>query len=359
MAVKTQEALSVSDKRQKILNLIPQFEIKPIFTRTSPLDREIVLGTVGDKGAGKSASCAGITLVDGMLAGKPVFSNMKLGCDIVIDDETARKYGLNSGGIAHYSSQPLIKDALLNLDDRYRNAYVLIEEINVEYANARKALTNTNTDFNEVCQQLRKFKTSLIYNVTDEMFVDVQLRALTDIFMKTYDTAYDMDKIVAHKEPGLDFCWTVYPMTAYLCGQQGRFVVTKKPLAPIYFHFGGFRGVYDSNKHQERGTYSLSRKEQGKAMMAQLSAESSPEMAAHKSKFAWLAESAQDLRNAGQKFVKTGELTQWIGQPLTRTIREWLAAYGIRYDALKQGYVVESYSIDQADSRQRRELVHA
>jgi len=216
-----------SNSKQAILQMIPQYEISPIFTREH-LDREIVLGTIGDRGGGKSGSDAVIATVEFLLAGKPVWSNMVISCDITIDDETAMKYGLNSGGVAHYESLPLDKDALLKLYETYREGCLLIEEINVQYSNVRRFMTNTNIDFNETCQQLRKFKVSLLYNVIDEMFIDPQLRSLTDIFISTYDTAFDLDSLDRKKPAGLDFCWKIYPMTGYLRGEQGRYLAIKK-----------------------------------------------------------------------------------------------------------------------------------
>lgn len=346
MQAKTQEALSPEAKRQRILNLIPQYEIRPIFVREH-LKREIVLGTVGDRGGGKSGSDAVITLVDGMFAGKTAFSNMVIKCDIEIDNGTAEKYGLSKGGIAHFESQPLVKDALLNLDDRYRNAYILIEEINVEYSNARKALTNTNTDFNEVCQQLRKFKTTLLYNVIDEMFIDVQLRALTDVFIKTYDTAFDINALNAQKDTGLDFCWTIYPMTGYLVGEQQKYAVTKKPLPPVYFHFGPWRGIYNTNKNQEHGIYTMSRKDKMKAMQAEISVESDPELVKEVNAWRWLEEAAQDLKQSAKKILAPHELAQWLGRPLTQEIRSRLQSYGIFFDKRVQGYRLVDFNLER------------
>ena len=174
--------------KEDLLKLIPKLHINQgnyLFYQEY-LDREYVLGTIGDRGGGKSGTDAVVSFVDFMLRGKPVWSNMKIQCDIFVGDESAREAGLGSGGVAHYESLPLEKGALLKLDERYRDGCLVIEEINVQYSNVRRFMSNTNVDFNEVCQQLRKFKTSMIYNVIDEMFIDSQLRALTDIFIKTY-----------------------------------------------------------------------------------------------------------------------------------------------------------------------------
>jgi len=288
--VTTQEALSVDKERvltkEDVLKLIPKCYINGgnyLFYQEY-LDREYGLGTIGDRGGGKSGSDAVISIVDFMLRGKPVWSNMKIGCDIFVDDIAAREVGLDSGGVAHFESLPLEKGELLRLDERYRDGCLVIEEINVQYSNVRRFMSNTNIDFNEVCQQLRKFKTSMIYNVIDEMFIDSQLRALTDIFIRTYDTAFDRDKMERHKKPGLDFCWQLYSMTGYLNGEQGRYAVTHKA-DKCFFRFAPWRGVYDDKQHQEKGTYSLNKREREAALKAGLNVDDSGQLKRDKEEY--------------------------------------------------------------------------
>ena len=353
MTTEIQEAPLPEEKeattRQGILQMIPQFMVNPVFTRQH-LDREIVIGTIGDRGGGKSGSDAVVSIIDFMMAGKKVWSNMHIECNIEIDDITARGIGLNSGGIAHYESLPLDKNALLELDESYRGGCLVIEEINVQYSNVRRFMSNTNVNFNEVCQQLRKFKTSMIYNVIDEMFVDSQLRALTDIFLMSYDTAFDLDSLHSKKKTGVDFNWKVFPMSGYLCGEQGKYSVTKKALPPIYFHFHPWRGVYDTLRHQEKGIYSLTTKEKKDMLKAEVSIESSPELREEINEWSWLEEKALDIKKAGHKVLKGWELTSLIGVPLTRRIREALQMFGIGYDTFKQAYTINTETIIEVHS---------
>lgn len=76
MATATREALSAIEKakpvtKEDVLKLIPQFEINPIFKRQH-LNRELVIGSIGERGGGKSGSDAVISISDFMLAGKPL-----------------------------------------------------------------------------------------------------------------------------------------------------------------------------------------------------------------------------------------------------------------------------------------------
>jgi len=281
------------------------------------LDREYVVGTIGDRGGGKSGSDAVLSIVDFMLRDKTVWSNMKIAVDIRVDDDLARIAGLNSGGVVHYESLPLDKDKLLKMDETYRDGCLVIEEINVQFSNARRFMSNTNIEANEVYQQLRKFKCSLIYNVIDEMFVDNQLRSLTDIFIRTYDTAFDLDSLTRKKKTGLDFCWQVYPYSAYLYGEQGRYAVTQKA-TKAFFKFAAWHGVYDSFKHQEKGVYSLNKKERAAAEKeAGLSVEDSEEMRQRKAIYddMWAEIDVQilDMGRNGTREVERYKLYEELG----------------------------------------------
>src|SRR4030042_423364 len=252
--MQTREAHSVDsmNTKQDVLEQIIRLNFDYILYHKY-MKREVVIGAIGDRGGGKSAETATFGFVNFMLDGLPVWSNMKIKFGIQVDDELAREASgglLKTGGLVIYESLPLDKQALLQLDETYRNGCLVIEEINVQYPNARRFMTNTNVNFNEVCQQLRKFNTSLAYNVIDEMFVDSQLRALTDIFVKTYDTAFELNNMINQKETGHDFSWRVYPWTGYLAGEENKFSVTKKPLPPATFHFTPLHGLFDTTKPQ-------------------------------------------------------------------------------------------------------------
>ncbi|MFC2060615.1 hypothetical protein ACFLTZ_05980 [Chloroflexota bacterium] len=299
--------------KQDILRLIIRHSFEdrnvPVFRKaTLPNEKEwaLVVGTIGERGGGKSGSDAVLAMVDHMIFGKKCFSNMAIKCDVGVDDETARGYGLNTGGIVRYESLPLDKNALLKLDEAYKHSCILIEEINVQYSNIRRFMSNTNVDFNEVCQQMRKWEASLLYNVIDEMFVDPQLRTLTDIFIKTHDTAFDADNMRNKKARGLDFMWEVYPLSGYLRGQQNRYSVTHKSIGNICFHFGAWRGIYDSMRHQEKGLYTMSTKDKNKALLAgnmtaKITTESAGDMKDHMDRWSFLYSGISGLYQSGVK----------------------------------------------------------
>lgn len=333
MSVLTQEAPSVdiTELKKQVLLEIIRHEFNYLFYRKE-IDREVVIGTIGDRGGGKSATDAVLGFVNFMLDGKSVWSNMEISLAIEISDDTAREHGLNSGGWIEYRSEPLEKNALLRLDDKYRGGCLVIEEINVQYSNVRRFMSNTNVDFNEVCQQLRKFKTSLIYNVIDEMFIDSQLRSLTDFFIKTYDTAFDVHNLEKGKKTGLDFNWTLYPMSGYLAGEQNKYARTKQSIKNVMFNFTPWHGIFDSWHHQEKGIYTEAR--------------SSKDMEEHFDKWGWLANKAILLKKKHITSMEPWELTSFLGKPINnKEIRDMLNVYGIHYDRYSQQYKIENFDL--------------
>jgi hypothetical protein len=356
MDIKTQEVQSALDKavtKDDVLRLIVRALIRPLFKRPQlDIGQEwaLVLGAIGDRGGGKSGSTACIALTDHIMSGKTCYSNMDIACDIEVDDETAREFGLNSGGVVHYESLPLDKNALLALDERYHKACILIEEINVQYSNVRRFMSNTNVDFNEVCQQLRKLETSLLFNVIDEMFIDPQLRALSDIFIKTYDTAFDISSFSTKKPRGVDFMWKIYPMSGYLCGEQNKYAVTHRAVDNVCFHFAVWQGIYDSMRHQEKGIYSMSTKDKNK-LNASVSVESSEEMTSEVNEWEWLETAIINLRNAGVKELRSTELQQYLGLAerglSISQVAYKLGSFGVRRSAHKSVYYLDAYRVEE------------
>lgn len=359
--VQVQEARSPDSavSREDVLRLIPQYELKALLKRHH-IQREVIIGLIGLRGDGKSASGACLSLIDYMLEGIPVWSNMNVKCDLQIDNETAQKYGLGYGGVVHYATQELEKETLLRLDDRYRRGCLFIDEINIQYANVRRAMANTNVDFNIVIQQLRKFGTSLIYTVIDEMFIDPQLRTLTDVFIKSEETALSAEGLLLKKQPGFDFKWLIYPMSGYLVGREKSYYVTKKPLPPVYFHFGLFRGIYDDKQFQRKGIYTTSMKGDKGEISADISAEPDVELAEEANKWGWLEEKAKQLKEMGIVELEAPYLWQFLGiaeRGLTPfEMGRYLPTYGITRQRFNNRthqwvYRVDDYAIEGAASK--------
>jgi hypothetical protein len=288
---------SLTDKsiatREDVLRTIVGLKLKPIFRRQH-LKREVIIGLVGLRGDGKSGSGAVIALLDYMLSGSPVWSNMPIQTAIRVDDETAISMtngAMHKGGVVSYVSQTLDKKALLRFDPQYHDGCYFIDEINMEFAEARRAMSNTNLFMDRVAQQLRKYQNSLIYTVINEMFIDSRMRELTDIFIRSEDVALSVEGLKNRKQPGIDFKWTIYPMSGYLCGRENSYYITKKPLPPVYLHFEPWRGIYDDKLAQAVGKtkYGIELTgRDGDAMQTTVQITQSPDLTSNASQWQWL-----------------------------------------------------------------------
>jgi hypothetical protein len=328
--------------REDILKKIVGLELKPIFKRQH-LHREVIIGLVGLRGDGKSGSGAVIAMLDYLMNGEPVWSNMAIGASINVDDATARKWTngtMKHGGTVTFRSQPLDKEGLLRFDPRYNHGCYFVDEINMEFAESRRAMSNTNLYMDRVAQQLRKYQNSLIYTVINEMFVDSRIRELTDIFIRCEDTALSMEGLAARKPTGVDFKWTIYPMSGYMLGREQSYYVTKKPLPPVYLHFEPWRGIYNDKLAQAQGKmkygFNLTEKANNATLgIGELETQQSAETVDNIAQFKWLENIVNDrmaLDEGGNErmFIPQAEVleypeivaTGWSKTELSHTLKQ-------------------------------------
>lgn len=319
MVTNLAEAQSVkAEIHERILRKIISLKIPPLIPMWKHLDREIIIGLIGERGGGKSGTAAAIAITNFLVKGIPVYSNMPIRIKPTISDGEAQKYGLNKGGGVLYESQPLDAEALVMFDDMFKDSCIVADEINKVLSNSRRFMSNTNLWFNNVSEQLRKLHASLIYTVINEMSVDSQLRSLTDLFIRCEDTAITPEGLAHKKEPGMNFKLTLYPMSRIINGQS--YYQTHKALPPVYFQFGRFRGVYNDKLAQAAGKlkYGL-------------------DINMNKIKWAWLGDAVekikQDMKKRGDTQIYDYELWRDLGLAgrgiAPRDIGQHLPVYGL------------------------------
>lgn len=295
--------------RENCLKLLLRSRMERLLPRPMHLNREIIIGLIGQRGEGKSGTGACLSLVDFMIDGIPCFSNMAIACKMVIEDDIAQDVGFKKGGIVAYGSQPFNKRALLQEGARFKNSVLFIDEINVEFAEARRAMSNTNLFFNRLVQELRHYVISLIYTAISEMHIDSRLRELTDVFIKVEDTALSAENLASRKPPGVDFKWVIYPMTRMLMGQS--YYITHKPLPPRYFNFARYRGIYDDKEVQGEGKYKYGidlSLDSGEDIPTEQSVLPAPKVSEFEAKWGWFASIADELLDRGEKYVRASEI---------------------------------------------------
>lgn len=158
-----------------------------IFTLKAPLfsldkfhklrNKSLVIGYVGARGAGKSVNAARDVAINHMMRGKKVWSNMDI-------EFVFREPGKNE---VLLQTERFSKLKLKDLDEVYTDGCIYVDEINMEMAEARRAMGNENLTTNYIVQQLRKRRLNFIWSAQSEMHVDSRLRWQTDIFIKCID----------------------------------------------------------------------------------------------------------------------------------------------------------------------------
>jgi len=328
------------------------------------LDRELIIGLIGTKGDGKSFGAAIIAIVEFGLDNIPIFSNLDIKQGIEVPDAEANSYGFKKGGNLAIASQKLERDALLKLDERYRNGCLVIDEINMEFAEARRATSNNNLATDRMVQEIRHLKMSLIYTVIHEMWIDNRIRDMTDIFIRTQDTALSPEGLQGHKPAGVDFRWEIYPMTRYLNGMT--YSETGKKIGPIFIHAKPFQGCMDSYKLQAVGTFKYGKpnpQEQNVPLPDVREGETTFEV---REKWGWLYDRIMGLHDQGVDEIDDASLWDYLQITGTRRtglrkqVGIQLGHMGIAYKYTHNGekiYQIPNSDLDKPVQRRSAELV--
>lgn len=332
--------------RRLIAGLIP-----PLFRRKH-LNLDAIYGLIGDRGGGKSIGSALICLLDYMLDGITLRSNMNVACTIVVSDGLATRYGLPYGGDVHFQSKELDKEKFLRFDPEYAGCAVLIEEINVWLADARRAMSSQNLMADDVGQQLRKLKMPLVFNCINEMFVDGRIRDLTDLYIHTQDTALTPLGLAREQQQGIEFEWFLYPMTSKLTGE--RYADTKQRLGPYFMRGKSLWGLIDTNKRQDRKKGIPFEIRAG--LTAEVTAESDPANIAFNAKYGWVADKLSNLINAGVKVLQPNE---YYGLFVSKGVSKEILRdkFNVCYDKYEQGYTIGYCDLPSVLDETDRELV--
>lgn len=144
--------------------------------------RSLIIGFVGARGSGKSVGAARTVILDYMLPGKTVWSNMAIEFNLV-----------KNGEIVNIKSQPLNRLSLVDLDEVFRNGLIYLDEINL-LMEARRAMSEENLMVSYILQQLRKRRLNLMWSAQSEMHCDDRLRFQTDIFVICQDVSINKPK---------------------------------------------------------------------------------------------------------------------------------------------------------------------
>lgn len=216
------------------------------------LNRDWIIGLVGERGSGKSLGGANIALRDFMMNVEPCWSNMQIKMQVDVDDQAAAYYGVKGGSVT-YEAGHIDKQAFLALDSRYEGGCLFFDEFNLEYGEARRSSANVNLMTDRAIQQLRKMQCGLVYTVLNEMYVDTRIRENTDIFIRCSDVAFNPLNLQGRMEQGVVFEWLLYAMSTKFAGNGMTYADTHKPIGPIKMQLKHIWNAIDTMERQAAG----------------------------------------------------------------------------------------------------------
>lgn len=252
------------------------------------LNRDWIIGLIGERGAGKSLGGANIVVRDFAMSGEPIWSNMNIGLQVGVPDTLSYPLLGIPGGTVTYQSEYIEKQRFLALDSRYENGCLMFDEFNLEYGESRRSSANVNLMTDTAIQQLRKISCGLVYTVLNESYVDVRIRENTDVFIKCFDVAMKSNNLTAKMQQGVTFEWLIYAMSPRLCGHGNTYSETKKPFGPYRVTLKDWWDTIDTYEKQAKGARNYSKIDMPEKTLIPLDIKEDPETIRYRYDWGWL-----------------------------------------------------------------------
>ena len=173
---------------------------------------------IGVRGSGKSVGATQIGIVDGLLAGRKVVSNMPI--QIKVKYKDAEKV---------FETEDLDAVTMLDINEfntNYEDCLILIDESNLNVADALRSTTNQALFFAMILQQMRHRKLDFVMTTQDEGFNTKRTRSQVDLYIRCKDKAM-VSKDGARIRPkigelGRKSEWSLYDMSGVITGEIKR-----------------------------------------------------------------------------------------------------------------------------------------
>lgn len=320
-------------------NLIPYRFLN--FDRLTKLSK--CIGLIGPRGSCKSLTAAAMGIVDYLIPGYKLISNMEI------------KWALKMANyIVGYQSNELDQAEFLNFDIEDSVA-VMVDEVNIEFSEARRSITNRNLIFNKILQQLRKKKMNLIYTVQHEMWVDNRLRYQTDFFIRCQDICLKPGGIYLPYDFGEFATWTIYDMSGYL--GQGSYQETGKPVIENWkIPSKRWWGCYDTDliQGEDGGIYG------GPVSGGPVELKRSEYIVRESENNALIFDTLKQLHDDGIDELPSHKLYKMLGVTTHKGkvyVGKILKGMGIEYHTWNKHYVIPAADLDRPETMKVPELV--
>lgn len=141
---------------------------------------DIVTIIWGPRGGGKTTTAVALSIVDGMMKGIPVISNVPIAW--VAKDNTGRCYKVES--------IPFDIDMFVTGDPILKYKRLLIDEANYQ-ADRLRSTSNNNLSVTDILQQARKFRMSVTFSTINWQWLDPRVTgSLCDLMIECNDLFY-------------------------------------------------------------------------------------------------------------------------------------------------------------------------
>ncbi len=311
--------------------VIPQRFIN--FGRNTKLSK--CIGLIGPRGSCKSIGAAAMGIIDYLIPGSKLISNIEV------------KWGLRLGDfLVGYASEELDKMEMMKFNIE-ENVAVLIDEVNIEFSEARRSMTNRNLIFNKILQQLRKRSLNVIYTVQHEMWIDNRLRYQTNVFIKTQDVCMMPGGIHLPYDLGEYASWKVFDMSGIF--GQGSYVDTHVPVIDGWnFSAKQWWNTFDTKQVQgiEQAAY-------GGDGEHPLWLKRSGEIEREENNNAQLSDLILDLHNKGITEVPSEKMYASFGITAIqdkKNLGAQLKKLGIQYIAWKKAYRISNVDLENPET---------
>lgn len=207
---------------------------------------------IGPRGSGKSVGLTGIAVLDGLLAGRQVVSNMPIRIKVRYRD--AEKI---------MESEELMPEMLLDVNDFLNNYYdclICIDEVNKFMADSARSTMNQALYFSYDLQEMRKRKIDFILTTQVEGWQTDRTRSQVDFYIRCRDYAFLSGK-PKKEDLGRKSRWEIFDMSGLITGEvmhADRRTWAVPPYTEKIFWNVPFWNCYDSELLQTRKKYNLS-----------------------------------------------------------------------------------------------------
>lgn len=183
---------------------------RPIFWNYREPYDDFVQILYGPRGGGKTITATALNIIDGMVRGIPVVSNVPISLNVV--NTKGRYYNLQS--------IPFNVDAFAEGNDSLYDKRLFIDEGNYELDRLRSTSTK-NLALTDILQQARKFRMVVTFATINWAWLDPRLTgSLVDILIECNDIHYTAWGKRKGLRKGERIIWTVFDKSGKLTGHR-------------------------------------------------------------------------------------------------------------------------------------------